>query len=431
MNFNIYKSYKAKTTDKLMTQTELLELIRNGGDNRSLINTIREYNKGDEQYTNIKSILPVVSWNVHFNDKKTTDYITSVSGYMYLDKDGLTDDEITHYKEFLMTYPYVIAVWKSVGGRGFGCLMQVDNITKDNFKNAWNEINKEVGIDFDLGASKLTQLNVISYDPDIRVNETVVPYSFTSNTSVSGNTSNYSYTSNNTSYKSTVNSTVTNNVDYTENTPYNSKVHDTLNHTTEYIYRYNTPSENEVGQPIIFKTKFEDSVFDGNQYVVFEDGTDFLSVYTRNLIPESKRHTTLSAICSVLITLNPNHNDSLFNIFNGINTRRCVPPLPYREVLDIFNYYYRLNEEGKLNVIPRTRFIIFKDNSGLSLNEKLKISGREGGKLRRSRTQRKIMDSITSLEKESPNTKITQKIVAEHAGYSLRTIKKYWSAIKV
>jgi len=130
MNFNIYKSYKAKTTDKLMTQTELLELIRNGGDNRSLINTIREYNKGDEQYTNIKSILPVVSWNVHFNDKKTTDYITSVSGYMYLDKDGLTDDEITHYKEFLMTYPYVIAVWKSVGGRGFGCLMQVDNITK-------------------------------------------------------------------------------------------------------------------------------------------------------------------------------------------------------------------------------------------------------------------------------------------------------------
>jgi hypothetical protein len=393
-SFNTYLNWKAKETDKLLSQTDLLWLIKEGNENAEKIKTLRKYKKGDDQYEKLKEMLPIVAWNANFdNGKKGTDF-KSMSGCLYFDKDALTEEEIVGCKDHLMTFPYVIAVWESLGGRGIGCLIKAD-IAKEDFSWAWEQINSEIGISFDAGAKKLTQVNVISYDPDIRINEGAVAYQFI------------------------------------VPPPDDKKVHSTPNLKTKYIYDQSAPFYSKDDGVFTFHTKLDDSVFGDKQYAVFEDKIDFLKIYTPfNKIQEGKRHNTLSAICCRMLKLNPKvSKDHLLQKFDYLNKVGCTIPLPYPELKGIFESCYKKLQTGELYAKPDKRFLVFKDNSGLSTQAKRKIIGTETSKSRRGKTEKKLRTILFNLQLK--NEPITQKTVADLAKVSIRTVKNYWKAITI
>jgi hypothetical protein len=72
----------------------------------------------------------------------------------------------------------------------------------------------------------------------------------------------------------------------------------------------------------------------------------------------------------------------------------------------------------------KTRKIIFKDNSGLSLNEKLSIVGQMIGKTKKV-TESDIYDAMLYIH--DLNSKITIKKLADHFGCTTRTIHRNMS----
>ena len=395
-SFNTYLNWKATTTDKLLSQTDLFEWIKGGNGNGELINALRKYKKGECQYENLKKMLPIVAWNANFdNGKKGTDF-KSMSGCLYFDKDALTEEQIIGYKDSLMTFPYVIATWKSLGGRGIGCLIKAD-IAKEDFSWAWEQINSEIGISFDTGAKKLTQPNVISYDPDIRINEGAVAYQFTAPP------------------------------------PDDKKVHSTLNKGKEYIYDYTTPFDSKDDELFTYHTRLDDSVFGDKQYAAFEVKIDFFKIYTPvNKIQEGKRHNSLLAICNRMLKLNPKvSKDHLLRRFCSINKDRCTIPLPLPELKGIFESCYKKLLDSKLYAKPDKRSLVFKDNSGLSTQAKRKIIPTEIGKLRRKRTEKKLRAAFLDLQSKNEAISPTQEAVAKFARVSPRTVKNYWQAITI
>jgi hypothetical protein len=126
-----------------------------------------------------------------------------------------------------------------------------------------------------------------------------------------------------------------------------------------------------------------------------------------------------------LVNLNPDITQDVLTAFMTSVNKRCSPPLASTDLRSIIQWVWNKNVNKEIEIMPGKKYIVFNDAAGIPLREKQKISGREMGKIRSTRTRELIQEAInnlTLLKGKRP----TQKEVAIQTGKSVRTIKRYW-----
>ncbi|WMI68819.1 hypothetical protein [Mangrovimonas sp. YM274] len=143
---------------------DYLSKIQKGDNNLNSILEAREiYIEDALRYTTIKrNLLPCFTLNFKFDRIRRDNHIIAPTGFMYLDIDGNTNINFNH--------PLLYASWLSLSGKGRGALVRVKGLTQDNFQYNYNLISKELDINSDIGARKKGQVNVLSFDPNIFIN---------------------------------------------------------------------------------------------------------------------------------------------------------------------------------------------------------------------------------------------------------------------
>jgi hypothetical protein len=190
--FNLLSNKRSKATARMITIFQALESIKSGGENLLFLSAMRACNKEDDLYKKIKSKLQAISWNA-FVDVEDSRRFASMTGYMYFEKEDLSPEEITNYKCYFKSQPFIVAGWKTITGTGIGCLVKVANVDETNFKDVWNRINKRLGVWFDKTSRKLLIYREISNDPKIYINEIVRPFHYYSYRKTNNHTNEFSF----------------------------------------------------------------------------------------------------------------------------------------------------------------------------------------------------------------------------------------------
>jgi hypothetical protein len=121
--------------------------------------------------------------------------------------------------------------------------------------------------------------------------------------------------------------------------------------------------------------------------------------------------------------LNPNYSHSnLFEWLKNYNTIICEPPLPEKDVFDIWEYaLIRIKSPDFYIKGNRDCFVHFFSTCSLSLREKQSV-------VRQSQVVRSkfaINEAIQAIINEG--LPITKRLVAKYSGRKERTVTKYWT----
>ena len=143
---------------------------------------------------------PAVTWNTDLEgDRRRLSNVNTsrLSKYRYCDIDTFdkiikdpsnsvkTEAEAFDYVRKILTssgLKFIKAVWSSYGGKGFGFLVEIEGLTKENSTSTWMSLKEMFdsnwGLTFDVATKDITRLNVLSSDPEIFIREDgkIIPY---------------------------------------------------------------------------------------------------------------------------------------------------------------------------------------------------------------------------------------------------------------
>ncbi|ALJ05195.1 hypothetical protein APS56_08695 [Pseudalgibacter alginicilyticus] len=380
--FNYFPSIKSSDlVEGFVSPEEFLYQIKSGEDYANKVLEAREiYKSNKENYTLFKQTnLPCYSLNFTFNKIRSNDTINEASGYIYLDIDNNLEIELGN--------PLIFASWVSLSGHGRGVLVKVNGLNKANFSYTYNEISRELSIHSDNGARKATQVNVLSYDPDLYLNNT-------SNTFLAiSKKDQYS----------------TKKTKKTIGTVMGSEFHN---------LRFDNLDE------LIENIEFDGEViYDFKQKIKYADAYIPFGGYQ-----EGYRNNGLCGYAYQVRALNPKVNfKTLYNLLKIVNQEQCHPPLHnfkirkiVESVMEIKNFApimnktrrFVYNKDYQLNVSQRKSEMMRLINAGRTENSKIKIE-----------------NAIYDWDFETMG-KITQKGIRSITGLNLKTIKKYYPLYK-
>ena len=390
MNVSLCKSIKKSQITGSDTINGILEKIQKG-ETENLTELARSYGKHSLEYDKIKFKIPTFTPNARFSNKRDLKYLQEPSGFIYIDLDDY------HDINFLKQDEYIYSCWKSLSGIGIGALVKVNGITNQNFKGCWSYLFnyfKGYGITIDKQTCDITRQNVISFDPDIYINENAALL-------YADQISNQTYTS----------------------IPQFQDSKESNLSGLFYGYEETTITDTST---IKYRTTLDD--YQGKSYVVIEDGKEFRSCYLPKEIRDGERHKWMVGYTVSLLFNNPLIKmEKLFNCVLHSNLTHCYPPMMNSEIMSIVKWYWNKHSRGMLDYHPKLKKIWFDPSINIHKNEKRKIIAMETGKLRRGKTL-KTLKSIY-LELSSESGKVTQKMVAEKSKFSIRNVKEYWSEI--
>lgn len=331
---------------------EKIKLIRE----LSLVNDV---NKSSE-ITSLKQSLPLILWNFQSNGRRNQAAITESTGLMYFDIDYNIDYEFNDV--------YFYAYWKSVRNTGFGSLVKVKDVTKDNFKKAYAVIAKTLGIPFDPVTVKATQLNILSYDPHIKINEDSFVFEF-------------AYLSNETD----VNDQIEKKLQSIEENSFNKN---SLRVDTFSKLRYDNFDEKAS------QIKLE---YDANGLCDLADKKiHYTQIYFPAIIPEGIRHGTLQKIIIQLLALNPHATlCQITEFMRMVNNEKCQPRKSVTEIDKLCKSCFKSRKD--FVVIPnKTRRFFFEDQR-LDKESKLGLMRTYLNKETADRNQKTILEGMKTL----------------------------------
>lgn len=368
---------------------EFLNKIQYGNNNYlHLIEEARDiYYKDAYRYTNIKrNCLPCYSLNFRFNKFRRNANIIDSTGYIYLDIDGTTDINFNH--------TLLNASWLSLSGKGRGALVKVKGLTPINFNNNYNLISKELGIESDAGARKSTQVNVLSYDPNLFIND---------------------------------------NSDYWECKTNNEKIpHNSSNINTHTIVT------TEMGEKILQDIRYDNLEevlpkieFDGDAIYDHKDKIHYCKVKLPfNAIEKSSRNMILSSIAYQIRALNPFIQSTvLLRIMVSINYKICIEPLSIHEIEMMVVSTMKIEQKDLKPVVNVSRRFVYNDIYDLTTKEKrsLTMTAINADKVKNSKL--KIEKAIKEWDFIGEG-KITQKSLTSATKMNKKTIEKYYPLYK-
>ena len=425
VKFQTFETMKKDKIKDAVSLTEALNKIKTEDDFTPFIEAIRQAGKKHKFYDYVKGNRECICWNSVFYTGRKEEDIKAMTGFIYMDKDNLSDDQVKAYKALLINQEYVAAAWRSIGGRGIGCLMYCDQVTKENFKAIWNEIDELIGIEFDAQTNSLNRLNVISYDPEIFINEN--PNSFISKGSTKAESSHLACKS---VFEFVSTNTYENQLFDTKKEKY------TLIKENTCLYTYTSDSDGLYNPNIALETRFDESVYEGQDYKVFYTPVDFMKINTWAKIPEGRRNNSLVAIISQMFKINEDYirrdtseaTKSLLAEVFRLNNLLCQPPMEAPEILKIFKHCNTRFHTGKLYTKAKKKTVSFSQSCTKSPKEKQSVAGKAGGEVRRLRTKKSIEDAVEVLR--AGKSRITQDEVAKITKKSTKTVGKYWEHFK-
>ncbi len=400
MNVSVFKNLKISKVTGVETIDGILLKIKNGYTKEQVL-LAREFGKGTPEYDKVKAEIETFTPNAEFREKRAVVNLVALSGYIYLDVDNYTDRST-----FTQT-PFIQACWQSLSGNGLGALARIDGLTANNFKLVWlylEEYFKNQEITIDAQTKDISRQNVVSYDPDIYINIDCAVLD--ANEIINSN----STTINQPTYQSSLSQSPS--VDYVS-----SLTRDTTSYTSSSDSLYH----------LIYRTILPD--YKGQPYVVIPEGKDYRGAYLPKNIGDGKRHFWLSKHIITLLFNNPliSYEDLKIELLMA-NNIHCNPKLEIGKVISLTKWYYDKHASNCLTIITKKRKIWINPSSDLTTEEKRAIIGKEVGNLRRMKTLNTIQLSYDSLK--LTNEKVTQIMVREATGLSIRTIKSRWNEIK-
>lgn len=140
---------------------KMLDYISKSNDN---VERLRQYSRDSQEYKQAKKKLYCVTWCASFNENRVLEDLNELTGLVYLDFDNqeVNKDEYTY------------AQWKSLSGKGYGKLVKVEGLNKNNFKSTVEALRMNYSTSDDL--KDYTRLNILSSDKDLYVNDSAKTY---------------------------------------------------------------------------------------------------------------------------------------------------------------------------------------------------------------------------------------------------------------
>lgn len=343
---------------------------------------------GELDYNNTKASLPCVTYNFLFDRYKKDENITAGTGLLYIDidKEGFDISIIDRSK--------VYAYYKSFGGNGYAIIVQVNNLTADNFKSTYLSVIAELGISeyVDTQAIKATQFNVLSYDPAVFVNPDSHVFSSV----------------NNIAPQSVV-----------------------IRGEEKRAYTIEGGAKSFSSNSAI---RFDnlDSISITGDYIVNWEGYDYIKCF----IPMKKvlvnRNNFLLSYCNNLVYLNPNISpEKAMQLLDNVNQFACAVPVDESQIRRVVSSIFKYQQEGGLQPIffNKQRKIVFKKKSGLTREDKLDICRSEVAQKRASDSKQKLYNLLEGWNFDE-HGKITQRKIYENFPISKKTVEKYWTEFK-
>lgn len=350
---------------------------------------LREIKDKNKEYQAIKVTLPSICFNYTFkNNYVNTDNADESTGYLYFDIDG--------EKDFDYDTTHITAFWKSVGGNGFGLLVKVRNLVKENFKESYEYIVDILGIPYDKSCNDCSRVNIISFDTEAYYNENARE------------------------------------IDLLE---FNT----TIVHPIKKLPHFNSNKNKNLGYSLNggnirfnnLSDVLEEKDFEFNKEGYYDFGKEKVEYckcfVPRKIVPEGLRNQRVSSYAYCLISINPDAGFTNFKRYlQKYNTKCCNPPLEWEEIDEIATKVY--NRRG--NVEPRNnakRRVVYSDEIK-TLPEKQKINGKILGNERSEKTFKELVDCVMNWNYEK-SLKITQKTLKEVSGKNKKTIEKYYRSV--
>lgn len=375
INVNTFQATNKPKVHDTVSVSKILATIKYGDKNLPLIQNSRKHGKGSEEYVKIKTFyLPTVRFNFLFDGYAKNENIIASTGLIYLDADNV--DTIPNSE-------YIFAKWKSLSGLGYGILVRVEGLTKDNHHETYNSLASLIDIDADAGGRKATQQTVLSYDPDLYYNENSKVY-------------------------------VCKKVSLTN-----------INKERKGIRANDTFLDEG-------KIRFHnigDFFEDDTPYIVFKDKVCVCTPYIPRVIPEGKRNGMMFYILCQYAILNPLQEAFLYGIAEQIN-RHMKPNLSKYEVAQIVRNVIAARKNKTLkDCCTHYRKILFNPLQTFSFQQKMEIVGSILGTERSQKTLDLIYEALENWDFEA-NGKITQVKVAKMVGRGEATVKRHWYNFK-
>ncbi|MBA3647265.1 MAG: DUF3987 domain-containing protein [Chitinophagales bacterium] len=149
----------------------------NNGTHRKLIEPLRQLvaEGNTDAYNTAKKRLPSFAPCGIFDGARKADRLKAYSGFVVLDLDKLSSEQVYQIKEKITTSPFTFSCFSSPSGSGLKILIEV-NSRQEHHEQAYRQtadyFEQYTGICFDRSGKDITRLCFMSYDPQAYLNVT-------------------------------------------------------------------------------------------------------------------------------------------------------------------------------------------------------------------------------------------------------------------
>lgn len=391
--FSFYqKGLKSKQPTKNLTLCEVCEYIKSHPQ-KDKIQYLRTLSKADNKYNAVKEVLPCITPHGIYGKSKSVSDIIEISGYMYLDIDDKSKEEIESIKNDLLSNfrKYIAMMGISAGGRGMYIYVKVKGLTPQNFNTVQQYFINEIFKDYDIdtNALGLHRCHILPYDEQVYYYHEHQPF--------------------------TIPDRVLQNIKNTTHNVYRTKKE--MCYTSPIVYR----DIREVWSKLVLETKVDT----GNKLFVIEP-VDFYKLYIPKMIQDGKKHSTYRGITNILVILNPEIElIDVLSFMNYVNFNHTEYPMKEKEMVrTVTAEYERIKETGEIFAPFKTKNLHMNKNSCISREEKRKIANKVNGLLRTFITLNRVLkakETLIRLGIDNP----TNKSVSQLCGVSADTVSRY------
>lgn len=382
------------------------------------IEELRQFNKGTEQYNNIKSSLPTFYFNCRYKTPLVSpSNIFDLTNDIYLDIDDIpSEDELLLKQKQISLLPFVKACYKSCGGKGLGIIVSIKEgiITLDNFKAVFDYMNATYfNMELDTNITNITRQNSISFDPNAFINLNCIPLAIKEVCLA----------------KAKAKAPIRNNIRKGKKGLYVANDNDCLNMLLNVDISKEKLVNLQYSKHFVNDEEitFTNELF-GTKYVLVENYKVSIPSLGLYKIKQGKRHKVINMMCRILIYLNQEVcAKEIFCHVMHYNNQICYRPLGKLEVAKIVDYWIRVKDSGNLlKVKGKKQSMII--NPKLPLREKKACAQIASSIVRKDNSRVKMRELIEELHNEG--IVLTLNSMANAGKLGRATIQKYFKEFK-
>lgn len=391
--FSFYeKGLKSKKPTKNLMLYEVCEYIKSHPQ-KDKIRYLRSLSKTDNKYNAVKGGLPCITPHGIYGKSKSVSDIVEISGYMYLDIDDKSKEEIESIKNNLLSNfrKYIAMMGVSAGGRGMYMYIKVKGLTAQNFNTVQQYFIRKIFNDYDIDtkATGIHRCHILSYDEQVYYYYKPEPF--------------------------TIPDRVLQNIKNTTDSVYRTK--EEMCYTLPSVYR----DIREVWSKLVLETEVDT----GNKLFVIEP-VDFYKLHIPKIIQDGKKHSAYRGITNTLLILNPKIElIDVLSFMNYVNFNHSDYPMKEKEMVrTVSAEYQRIKETGEIFAPYNTKVLHFHKSKDISRLEKIRTANKVNGLIRTFITLRKVISAKEQLIEEG-RIKLRNKDIALLSGVSKDTVSRY------